>query len=132
MTLAYFNSKYKLSSGHIYNLIRTDKLPKSILSDTYPKEIDEAYFIRRVKFYNKVKAYNQTWYYILKDNNSQAGIARECSLLYKPTRQSIIALQQYMCSYLWNPRKDSITKYAVSKTALRFYRYCKRKEKQQY
>lgn len=122
MTVTEFSDKYGIDKASLYVGINQKWLPKSILipTDRGYNNVDEQWFLRRLKFKKDVELYCHDMYYLIM----HSGLTSEMKLA-KVTGIS----QPWFRDGLFSFHRGSITRFKVSPAMWKFFRFCRRLER---
>jgi hypothetical protein len=120
MILQDFADKYSCSSTFAYPLIKRGVVPKSVIFGEHGHRfIDEAFFVGRMNFGNKVIDKCHEHYYFLIEKYSEADIAELLHIEYPEHSKS--SWNSFIYKSLFNTLK-TVTKFYIQPMLWKFYR----------
>lgn len=123
MLLDDFNKKYGFSQSAIHVAINQNVCPQSVLyrpKNEHWWHIDEEFFLKRVRFRNKVVMYCQDMYYLF----TYSGITKE----HKLAQYAGIS-QPWFSAQLFKSEDNSVMRYKIPKKMWQWFRFCRRVER---
>ena len=124
ITVSEFDFKYNLHRGHLWNMISSGSIPRSIIKDRADDValVDENFFIRRLDFRAKIWNENHLMYFFLTKAMTQSAVAR---ILAKVSGNSVPSWNNWMNCNMSVPLEFGICDYKIRDMHWKFNRIAK-------